>query len=378
MPQEIDCAEIDEFLRSHAGVEGPRIFGVGQVVGEWRLTAFIGNGGSGEVYSARHAWLSLRAAVKVLSRDDAAARDRFRREAQILAEASIPAFPRFYGYGESEGRPYMVIELLEHLPLPKKDREVAQYLLKVCAGVEYLHKLGLVHRDIKPQNILQRGESGDPVIIDLGLVKDVGLHPAHEGVSLSIVDGKAVGVGTPRYSAPEQFSGGEISPAADIHALGMLANDCFGGNPQGCWGRIVRRSTCTIPRQRYGSVAEFMGAVRHRHRRAGFLSILVPLASAALIAAGMWLGRVPEEVVSEREDETTAVEQNTAGQEEPSPDTSLPKHDAEPEPQSEQEAGSESLPKQEAKPEPPTPARPVVYPRQGVFSGDKSVESDMF
>ena len=88
---------------------------------------------------------------------------------------------------------------------------------------------------------------------------------AHRGESLSIVNGKAVGVGTPRYAAPEQFAGGEILPAADIHALGMLANDCFGGNPPLPWARIIRRSTSSIPSQRYGSVAQFAKAVRHRH-----------------------------------------------------------------------------------------------------------------
>ena len=56
-----------------------------------------------------------------------------------------------------------------------------------------------------------------------------------------------------------------LSPAADIHALGMLANDCFGGNPPRCWERIIRRSTSSIPSQRYGSVAQFAKAVRHRH-----------------------------------------------------------------------------------------------------------------
>lgn len=96
------------------------------------------------------------------------------------------------------------------------DRAVAQYLLKICEGVSFLHGLGLVHRDIKPQNVLQRGDTGQPVLIDLRLVKDTSLPPAHECVSLSIVDGRAVGVGTPKYAAPEQFSGGEISPSRCI------------------------------------------------------------------------------------------------------------------------------------------------------------------
>ncbi len=258
-------AEIEAFLRAHPHIEDPHLFDVGQNIGEWRITAFIGKGGSGEVYSAKHSALGIVAAIKILSRDDCVAKDRFQREAQVFAENPMPVFPRFFGYGQINGRPYMVIELLEHLPLPSADRAVAQYLLKVCVGVGRLHTLGLVHRDIKPQNILQRGTTGEPVLIDLGLVKDVTLPVAHRGESLSIVNGKAVGVGTPRYAAPEQFAGGEISPAADIHALGMLANDCFGGNPPLPWARIIRRSTSSIPSQRYGTVARFEKAIRHRH-----------------------------------------------------------------------------------------------------------------
>ena len=275
-------AEIEAFLRAHPHIEDPHLVDVGQNIGEWRITAFIGKGGSGEVYSAKHSDLGFVAAIKILSRDDRVAKDRFQREAQVFAENPMPVFPRFFGYGQINGRPYMVIELLEHLPLPSADRAVAQYLLKVCVGVGRLHSLGLVHRDIKPQNILQRGTTGEPVLIDLGLVKDVTLPVAHRGESLSIVNGKAVGVGTPRYAAPEQFAGGEISPAADIHALGMLANDCFGGNLPLPWARIIRRSTSSIPSQRYGSVVQFAKAIRHRH----WVNRLVLLVLAVSVVLG--------------------------------------------------------------------------------------------
>ena len=285
----VEKAEIEAFLRAHPHIEDPHLFDVGQNIGEWRITAFIGKGGSGEVYSAKHSDLGFIAAIKILSRDDQVAKDRFQREAQVFAENPMPVFPRFFGYGQINGRPYMVIELLEHLPLPSEDRAVAQYLLKVCVGVGRLHSLGLVHRDIKPQNILQRGATGEPVLIDLGLVKDVTLPVAHRGESLSIVNGKAVGVGTPRYAAPEQFAGGEISPAADIHALGMLANDCFGGNPPRRWARIIRRSTSSIPSQRYDCVDEFAAAVRRRNA----LRIAIPCLSllAALLAFIAFLAR---------------------------------------------------------------------------------------
>ena len=77
------------------------------------------------------------------------------------------------------------------------------------------------------KSIVSLAPSTTRVLIDLGLAKDVSAARGHAGESLSIVDGKAVGVGTPRYAAPEQLTGDEISPATDVYALGMLANDCF-------------------------------------------------------------------------------------------------------------------------------------------------------
>lgn len=285
MPGPNDRADIEAFLDAHEPIAEPTLCAVGDAVGDWRVLAFLGRGGSGEVYRVRHAQIGVVAAMKVLSRDDGAARDRFRREARILAEHSHPAFPRFLGYGEAGGRAYLVIELLEAMPLPSGDRDVARYLCKVCEGVAFLHGLGMVHRDIKPQNVLQRGATGQPVLIDLGLVKDTTLSPVHAGVSLSVVNGKATGSGTPKYSAPEQFAGGKISPAADVHALGVLANECFGGDPPRSWVRIIRRSTSSIPSQRYASVDEFVQAIRKRHKGRFALLALVP--SALLLVAAI-------------------------------------------------------------------------------------------
>ena len=265
MRSPVDRESVEAFLSSHEPIDEPHLLADGQIVGEWSIRTFLGRGGNGEVYRATHTLLGIEAAIKVLTRNDELTRTRFRREAQIISTKAHPAFPHFFAFGELDGTPYLVIELLESYPLPGSDKDVAKYLIRVCEGVACLHGLGLVHRDIKPQNVLRRKGSDQPVLIDLGLAKDITLPPAHEGVSLSIVNGRAVGVGTPKYAAPEQFAGGEISPAADIHALGMLANECFQGKPPRCWGRIIRRSTSSIPSQRYGSVAQFAKAIQHRH-----------------------------------------------------------------------------------------------------------------
>ena len=169
------------------------------------------------------------AALKVLVRDTDTARMRFVREASLLAKMDNPSFPRFLAQGEVDGRPYFVTELLEPRELPSSDKEVAHFLLCLCSGVTALHRMGYVHRDIKPGNIMWRTGGTHfcalavPVLIDLGLVKDVTRDPDAVGTSISLVDGHVAGVGTPGYAAPEQLIGDAISPAADIHALGMLA-----------------------------------------------------------------------------------------------------------------------------------------------------------
>jgi len=304
MPSLADRRSIEAFLSAHENLVEPTLYERGQCIGSWRVMAFLGRGGSGEVYRVEHLQLGFAAAMKVLVCDDARSQDRFRREAAIFATSAHPAFPRFLGYGETDGRPYLVLELLADYKLPSSDKSVARYLRKVCEGVSHLHSLGLVHRDIKPANILCREKDGQPVLIDLGLVKDTALPTVHKGESLSLVKGKAVGVGTPKYAAPEQFSGGTISPTADVHALGMLANECFSGNPPRSWTRIIRRSTSSIPSQRYRSVEEFAGAIRRRHRVnvivvATALVLLLALATAVQIG---WLsavsGRAPAVAVS--------------------------------------------------------------------------------
>ena len=279
MRSPVDRESVEAFLSSHEPIDEPHLLADGQIVGEWSIRSFLGRGGNGEVYRATHTLLGIEAAIKVLTRNDELTRTRFRREAQIISTKAHPAFPHFFAFGELDGTPYLVIELLEPYPLPGSDKDVAKYLIRVCEGVACLHGLGLVHRDIKPQNVLRRKGSDQSVLIDLGLAKDITLPPAHEGVSLSIVNGRAVGVGTPKYAAPEQFAGGEISPAADIHALGMLANECFQGKPPRCWGRIIRRSTSSIPNQRYATIVDFVKAIKRRHLLQLVLAIVVPVIS---------------------------------------------------------------------------------------------------
>lgn len=282
-----DSAE--DFLAAHDDPRPPTVCRDGDVVGDWRITAFLGRGGSGEVYRAEPCasagGVPSPVALKVLVKDAATARERFVREAALLSRTSNPAFPRFVAKGETAGRPWMATELLELRVLPSADSSVADFMLKLCEGVAALHSMGYVHRDIKPGNILWRGDF--PVLIDLGLAKDITRDFEAEGTSISMVDGHMAGVGTPGYAAPEQMTGDAVSPAADIHALGMLARECFNGTPPPSWERIIRRAVSSVPAYRYPNIAAFVSAVRHRHLRRN-LSVAACAASVMCAALVWW------------------------------------------------------------------------------------------
>ena len=148
--------EIEGILSAHGRMPTGASFQDGEMFGNWRVTAFLGKGGNGEVYRAVHVSLGTAAALKVLVRNEPRARERFVREARLLSELKSASFPQFFEYGEANGFFYLVMELLEPGDLPTGDREIARFLRQVCDAVTELHARGIVHRDIKPSNILWR------------------------------------------------------------------------------------------------------------------------------------------------------------------------------------------------------------------------------
>ncbi len=242
-------------------------FANGATFGRWQVVRFVARGGSGEIYRAIDAENSARvAAVKVLHKTDEAARRRFLREIEIFKVIQNKHFPRVFDFGKKDGCAWFAMEFLEPCDLPNVDRDVAARLLEICDALRLLHGMGYVHRDLKPANIMRRAD-GTVVLVDLGLVKDASAVFDANEESISIVDGKSVGLGTIGYAAPEQLTGGEVSVEADIHALGVLADTYFNGDPPKHWKRIILKATSSIPGYRYRTTEEFARAIRARHLR---------------------------------------------------------------------------------------------------------------
>ena len=247
----------------------------GTVVGDYRIVALLGRGGFADVYKASGN-NGEAVAVKILHKLDDKSRARFVRESEILSQIKHRNIPSLLSFGSCGNRPYMVTELLKCCELPSSDHKVAVFLYQIMSAAEALHRHGFIHRDIKPSNILSR-DDGTPVLIDFGLAAPMSAE-VREKDGLSIEEGMRIAVGTPGYSAPEQFSGLAAGKAADVHAIGAMIYACYQGEMPGCWRRIYLAATASNPKSRYQTVQELRRAVRTRHlRKAAFWALTVVL-----------------------------------------------------------------------------------------------------
>lgn len=199
-------------------------------LGRYRLGEILGQGGMALVYRARDGELNRPVAIKLLADNlamDEAFRRRFLREARLAARLAHPNVVQVYDMGAVDGRPYIVMEYVEGETLAAvlerrgriPAREAAELALQVCAGLQHAHEAGLVHRDVKPQNILVCA-NGTLKIADFGIARS-----AHETRLTEI--GNVLG--TAAYLAPEQAAGEEVTAAADIYALGVVFYELLTG-----------------------------------------------------------------------------------------------------------------------------------------------------
>lgn len=210
----------------------------GQSLGGYQLQALLGIGGMADVYLAHDTNLQREVAIKVLSgplAQDASYADHFRTEARRVAALSHPHLMQVYQAGEAEVEGnrilFLVMPLLAgslHDLLKDQGRlpyaEAGWLALQVAEGLVAAHRFGLVHRDVKPENILLDTE-GQALVADFGIAHDLRYLPDER--SHSTWTGAAVG--TPEYMAPEQLRGEEVDPRADIYALGVVLYESLTG-----------------------------------------------------------------------------------------------------------------------------------------------------
>ena len=207
----------------------------GQSIGRYQILEQLGEGGMATVYKAYDTRLERNVAFKVLRTDlfGQAVLDqvlkRFEREAKSLAKLKHPNIVNILDFGEYEGKPYLVMEYLPGGTLKQKLeqkipwQEAIQILIPVARGLSYAHQHGVIHRDVKPANVLI-DQNQEPILTDFGIAKLL------EGASGHTLTGSGVGIGTPEYMAPEQGVGAStIDSRADIYSLGIVLYEMITG-----------------------------------------------------------------------------------------------------------------------------------------------------
>jgi serine/threonine protein kinase len=207
------------------------------IAGTYRVVSYLGSGGSSDVYRAEHVRLGKTVALKILRSDVASSpklAQRFRREARAVARLRSEHVVQVLDFGElADETPYLVMEFLEGHDLRQLLLELTclpvaravQIAVEACLGLDAVHRAGLVHRDVKPENLfITHRDSGDDwcKVLDFGIAK----------MESSLSTSPGAILGTIRYMAPEQLLGnGDVGPHTDIYALGAILYECLSGRP---------------------------------------------------------------------------------------------------------------------------------------------------
>jgi eukaryotic-like serine/threonine-protein kinase len=205
---------------------------VGQTIaGRYRLVELVGHGGMSSVYKAHDSLLERNVALKILHEQytaDADFVERFKREARSVAQLQHPNIVTVIDRGEEDGRQYIVFEYVDGENLKERVvregrldvREALEIALAIARGLAFAHDHGLVHRDVKPQNVLLNGD-GRAKVTDFGIARTVDV----EGMTST-----GVVLGTSNYIAPEQASGQPVDAYTDVYALGVVLYELLAGD----------------------------------------------------------------------------------------------------------------------------------------------------
>jgi serine/threonine-protein kinase len=297
---------------------------IGTELGGYRIEESLGRGGTSVVYRAEHVRLGRRAALKLLAPGlgEADFTDRFLRESRLAASLDHPNIVPVYDAGEQDGLLYIAMAcvdgsdlkslLAEELRLPL--RRTLRILGQIASALDAAHARGLVHRDVKPANILV-GDGDRAYLSDFGIVKEIARNGTTRTGSF---------VGTIDYCAPEQIEGREVDARADVYALACVLYECLAGEPPfhrdsevavlhahlhaappkllraapdlpAALEPVIAKALSKSPLDRYASCGELLAAVRAAaaerrvHGRRLTISLAL-LAVSALVGAGAALG----------------------------------------------------------------------------------------
>ena len=210
----------------------------GRSVGSYQIVSRLGAGGMGEVYLAHDAKLDRPVAIKFLSPELAADRDRLRRfhqEARAASSLNHPHIVVVHDFGELDGRPYIVTEFIEGETLghrlrqgPLQLRDVVDIGVQMTSALAAAHARGLVHRDIKPDNVMVRPD-GYVKVVDFGLAKLAAVTSSSDAIDRDGITQTGVVLGTPRYMSPEQARGLELDARTDVWSAGIVLHEIVTG-----------------------------------------------------------------------------------------------------------------------------------------------------
>ena len=350
-----DDARVERAVAAAAGHVGAEasVPAAGQL-GPYRLLELLGQGGMGSVYLAERddQEYRTRVAIKLIRGfPEPAALERLRRERQILADLAHPNIARLLDGGSTDdGQPYLVMEYIDGVPLTQwcRDKDLDEaarigLLLPVCEAVHYAHQNLVIHRDIKPGNVLITAD-GRPVLVDFGIAKLLSAPAASEEQTSRHY--------TPGYASPEQLAGAALTTACDIYGLGRLLLALLGFEhaarrpaqdeslTRSEWQRrlprdlaaIIDQATRIEPERRYPSAAALSADLANYlegravdavpsslgYRLGKFVRRNRPVVAAAVLAvsvsamlAWQWLGEYQRARLAE---EAAALEARHAGQ----------------------------------------------------------------
>ena len=207
---------------------------VGKSIGHYQILSKVDEGGMATIFKAFDTHLERHVAIKIIRKESfspdmlALVLKRFEREAKSLAQLSHPNIVKVIDFGEYEGSPYLVLEFLSGGTLKQRlqgkitTQDGLKWLIPISHALAYAHHRGVIHRDVKPSNILFT-ETNEPMLSDFGIAKIL------EADSKDALTGSGVGIGTPEYMAPEQGLGQAVDARTDIYSMGIVLYEILTG-----------------------------------------------------------------------------------------------------------------------------------------------------